>query len=156
LHRAGDERKVNGAVIPAIAGSGFVTFGAYFSILKYLQTYYLDERTYHSYVMSAFLFAFLSSLIIGAVKGVFSWEDLSGRQFFAGLTLGGVNYLAIYSLIKVLALKGWQSSQLFPIYSVGVVAASALLAVLFFRERLSRQKTLGLALGVAAVALLNR
>jgi uncharacterized membrane protein len=134
----------------------FVTFGVYFALLKYLQTYYLDESNYHSYVMSAFLFAFFSSLIIGALKGVFSAADLHVRQILAGIALGGVNYLAVYSLIKVLALKGWQSSQLFPIYSVGVVAVSALLAVLFFRERLSRQKTLGLAVGVAAVALLNR
>ena len=134
----------------------FVTFGIYFSVLKYLQTYYLDESSYHNYVMSAFLFAFLSSLIIVALKGVFSSDDLRSRQLVAGLALGGVNYLAVYSLIKALALPGWQSSQLFPIYSVGVVAVSALLAVLLFRERLSRQKTLGLALGAAAVALLNR
>ena len=134
----------------------FATFGGYFSILKYLQVYYLDESTYHSYVLSGFLFAFLSSLIIGALKGVFSPADFRGRQIVAGVSLGGANYLAVYSLIKVLALKGWQSSQLFPIYSVGVVAVSALLAVLFFRQRLSRRKTLGLALGAAAVALLNR
>lgn len=134
----------------------FTTFGGYFSILKYLQTYYLEESTYHSYVMSGFFFAFLSSLIIGALRGVFARADFGGRQILAGISLGGVNYLAVYSLIKVLAVEGWQSSQLFPIYSVGVVAVSALLAVLFFREHLSRRKTLGLAVGVAAVALLNR
>lgn len=134
----------------------FATFGGYFSILKYLQTYYLAESAYHSYVMSGFVFAFLSSMIIAALKGAFPPADFRGRQILAGVSLGGVNYLAVYSLIKVLALKGWQSSQLFPIYSVGVVAVSALLAVLLFRERLSSRKMLGLAVGVVAVALLNR
>lgn len=134
----------------------FVTFGGYFSLLKYLQTYYLDETSYHSYVMTGFFFAFLSSSIIGAFKGVFSTAEFHGRQILAGIALGLVNYLAVYSLLKVLALADWQSSQLFPIYSVGVVAVSALLAVLFFHERLSRQKTLGLVVGLAAVALLNR
>jgi uncharacterized membrane protein len=67
-----------------------------------------------------------------------------------------INYVAVYALLKVLALKGWESSQLFPIYSVGVVAVSALLAMLFFRERLSRQKTIGLVVGLAAVVLLNQ
>ncbi|HME61510.1 MAG TPA: EamA/RhaT family transporter, partial [Candidatus Binatia bacterium] len=62
----------------------------------------------------------------------------------------------VYALLEVLALKGWESSQLFPIYSVGVVAVGAILAMLFFRERLSRQKAIGLAVGMAAVALLNR
>jgi len=33
---------------------------------------------------------------------------------------------------------------------------SALLAALCFRERLSKQKALGLAVGLVAVALLNR
>ena len=67
-----------------------------------------------------------------------------------------INYVAIFALLKVLALEGWESSQLFPIYSVGVVAVSAMLALLLFRERLSKRKTLGLAVGVVAVALLNQ
>jgi drug/metabolite transporter (DMT)-like permease len=134
----------------------FVTFGCYFSILKYLQTYYLDAESYHYYVMSGFVFAFVSSIVIGLGKGVFSAGDFRVPHIVAGIFLGVVNYVAIFSLLKVLALKGWESSQIFPIYSVGVVAVSALLAVLFFKERLSRQKTLGLAVGLAAVFLLNR
>jgi uncharacterized membrane protein len=62
----------------------------------------------------------------------------------------------VYALLEVLALRGWESSQLFPIYSVGVVAVSAILAMLIFRERLSKQRTIGLAVGLVAVTLLNR
>ena len=54
------------------------------------------------------------------------------------------------------ALEGLESSQIFPIYSVGVVAVSSLLASLIFNEKLSRQKMLGLVVGMTAVALLNR
>jgi len=133
----------------------FATFGVYFTILKYLQTYYLDDSSYHSYVMSAFVFAFLSSMAIGAGKNVFSSADFRLKHISAGIFLGVVNYVAVYALLQVLALKGWQSSQLFPIYSVGVVAVSAVLAMLLFRERLSKQKTIGLAVGSVAVALLN-
>ena len=50
----------------------FITFGCYFSILKYLQTYYLDGTSYHAYVMSGFIFAFVSSIIIGLSRRVFS------------------------------------------------------------------------------------
>jgi len=67
-----------------------------------------------------------------------------------------INYGAIYFLVKVLSLEGWQSSQLFPIYSVGVVIVSSLLAMILFKERLSRLKTFGLVVGLMAVALLNR
>lgn len=134
----------------------FITFGCYFTILKYLQTYYLDQSTYHGYVMSGFCFAFATAAIIGAAKRVLSIKDFRALHVIAGIGLGMVNYIAVYALLRVLALIGWQSSQLYPIYSVGVVAVSAVLAILFFKERLSRQKTLGLAVGVLAVALLNR
>ena len=40
--------------------------------------------------------------------------------------------------------------------SVGVVAVSAILAMLIFREQLSKQRTIGLAVGLIAVALLNQ
>jgi drug/metabolite transporter (DMT)-like permease len=106
--------------------------------------------------MSGFIFAFLSSIVIGLAKGVFTYVDFRLRHALAGIILGLINYIAIYALLKVLSLEGWESSQLFPIYSVGVVAVSSLLATLFFRERLSRQKTIGLAVGLVAVALLNQ
>jgi multidrug transporter EmrE-like cation transporter len=73
----------------------------------------------------------------------------------AGLVLGVVNYVAVYALVKALALEGWQSSQLYPMYSVGVVAVSTGLAMLFFNERLSNSRKVGLAVGLVAVALLN-
>jgi drug/metabolite transporter (DMT)-like permease len=140
-------------ILPALV---FVTFGCYFSILKYLQTYYLDNSSYHYYVMSGFVFALASSVIIGIGKRLFSPADFHLKHIGAGIFLGFINYVAVYALLKVLALHGWESSRLFPIYSVGVVAVSALLAVLFFNERLSKQKTVGLVVGMAAVVLLNQ
>jgi drug/metabolite transporter (DMT)-like permease len=134
----------------------FATFGCYFTILKYLQTHYLDAFTYHAYVMSAFAFAFVASLAIGFGGGVLSMTDFCVRHLAAGVGLGAINYVAMYSLLRMLALSGWQSSQLYPIYSVGVVAVSTLLAFVCFSERLSRQKILGLLVGLLAVALLNR
>ncbi len=134
----------------------FATFGCYFTILKYLQSYYLNPSNYHAYVMSGFVFAFISSVVIGVGKRVFSTADFQIGNLLAGIGLGCINYLAVYALLRVLALQGWESSQLYPIYSVGVVAVSTVLAFLCFREKLSAQKTIGLAVGLVAVALLNR
>lgn len=133
----------------------FLTFGCYFTIIKYAQVHYLDETTYHPYVMSGFLFAFLTSLAICA-KRTLTKSEFRVHHLLGGILLGVVNYIAVYALVKMLALHGWQSSQLYPVYSVGVVGVSTLLAMIFFRERLSRQKTLGLAVGLIAVAMLNR
>jgi drug/metabolite transporter (DMT)-like permease len=134
----------------------FATFGCYFTILKYLQSHYLDQTTYHAYVMLGFVFAFVSSVAIGFGKRVITAADFRAVHVGAGLALGLINYFTVYALLRVLAMQGWESSQVYPIYSVGVVAVSTLLAFICFRERLSRQKMLGLAVGLAAVALLNR
>ena len=69
--------------------------------------------------------------------------------------MGLINYGAIYFLVKVLSLEGWQSSQLFPIYSVGVVSLSSLLAMILFKERLSRLKTFGLVVGTGGGRLVE-
>ena len=63
--------------------------------------------------------------------------------------------MAVYALVRALALEGWQSSQLYPMYSVGVVAVSTGLAMLLFKERLSNIRKVGLIVGLVAVALLN-
>jgi drug/metabolite transporter (DMT)-like permease len=134
----------------------FLTFGCYFSILKYLQARYLGAESFHAYVMAGFVFAFASSIVIGVAKGLLSSAGFRMKHILAGIVLGGINYVAVYALLQVLALPGWESSQLFPIYSVGVVAVSAILAAWCFGERLSRQRMTGLAIGLVAVALLNR
>lgn len=134
----------------------FVMFGCYFTIIKYAQAYYLDDSSYHLYVMSGFLFAFPASLVIGFIRSLLSAADFRARHLTGGLLLGVINYAAVYALIKFLAVEGWESSTVFPIYSVGVVALSTLLAMLFFREHLSRRKMVGLLIGLVAVAMLNQ
>jgi drug/metabolite transporter (DMT)-like permease len=145
-------RSMSATMLPLLV---FFTFGCYFTIIKYAQAHYLDESSYHQYVMSGFLFAFLTSSAI-CLKGVLARGDFRVHHFLGGIVLGLINYIAVYALVKMLALQGWQTSQLYPIYSVGVVGVSTILAMIFFREHLSRQKTVGLVVGLIAVAVLNR
>ena len=133
----------------------FFMFGCHFTLLKFTQARYLDSSSYHVYVTTSFFLAFVTSVVIGIWKIRTGVEVRSG-DLIAGGVLGLINYGAIYFLVKVLSLEGWQTSQLFPIYSVGVVSVSSLLAMILFKERLSRLKTFGLVVGLMAVALLNR
>jgi drug/metabolite transporter (DMT)-like permease len=133
----------------------FLTFGCYFIVIKHAQVYYLADESFHDYVMSGFLFAFLTSLMICLARGLLVLKQLRLAYVLAGFLLGAVNYLAVYALVKALALEGWQSSQLYPIYSIGVVAVSTGLAMMLFGEELSNVRRVGLAVGVLAVALLN-
>ena len=133
----------------------FFMFGCHFTLLKFTQARYLDNSSYHVYVTTSFFFAFLTSVAIGLAR-IRTGVGFQSGDLIAGGVLGLINYGAIYFLVKVLSLEGWQSSQLFPIYSVGVVSVSSLLAMILFKERLSRLKTFGLVVGLMAVALLNR
>jgi drug/metabolite transporter (DMT)-like permease len=151
--RSHSDRSLSIKLLPLLV---FLTFGCYFTIIKYAQAHHLNESTYHPYVRAGFLFAFLTSVIIGATRKLLAVRHFRIRHALAGVLLGVVNYVAVYALIKMLALEGWQSSQLYPIYSVGVVGVSTLLAMTLFREQLSRQRTIGLAVGLIAVALLNQ
>jgi multidrug transporter EmrE-like cation transporter len=105
--------------------------------------------------MSGFFFAFLTSLSI-CLKGALTRAAFGANHLGGGILLGTVNYIAVYALLKMLALHGWQSSQLYPVYSVGVVGVSTVLALIFFGEHLSRQRTLGLVVGLIAVVILNQ
>jgi drug/metabolite transporter (DMT)-like permease len=134
----------------------FLTFGCYFIVIKYAQVHYLSEASFHDYVMAGFLFGFLTALAICSVRRLLVLNQFRLLHVVAGLILGVVNYVAVYALVKALALEGWQSSQLYPMYSVGVVAVSTGLAMLLFNERLSNIRKVGLAVGLVAVALLNR
>jgi drug/metabolite transporter (DMT)-like permease len=134
----------------------FFMFGCHFTLLKFAQARYLDPSSYHLYVTISFLFALITSLAVGLVKIFTTKVGMRIRDLIAGAILGLINYGAIYYLVKVLSLEGWQSSQLFPIYSVGVVSVSSLLAMILFKERLSGLKKLGLFVGLLAVGLLNQ
>lgn len=134
----------------------FLTFGCYFIVIKYAQSHYLSEASFHDYVMAGFLFGFLTALAICSARRLLIFKQFRLVHVVAGLILGVVNYVAVYTLIKALALEGWESSQLYPMYSVGVVAVSTGLAMLLFNEKLSNIRKVGLVVGVIAVALLNR
>ncbi|MFP4429129.1 MAG: hypothetical protein ACLFPB_07390 [Desulfovermiculus sp.] len=136
--------------IPALT---FFGFGLHFCVLKIAQHFYLSASEHHTYVMSAFFFAFLTSIVIlwHLRQGLFD----SVRSVLAGLALGCLNYTALFTLTRVLSFQAWESSVVFPTYSVGVVVISSLAAYLIFGEFFSRRRLSGIGIGLAAVVLLN-
>lgn len=137
---------------PAIV---FLAFGFHFTLLKYAQRSHLQYHEHHEYVMLAFAFAFLTSVGVllarrGGGAGGSRWRHLAG-----GALLGVCNYTALFCLTRVLSLAAWESSVVFPVYSVGVVVVSAVLAALLFAEPLPPRRLWGIGAGLAAVVLLS-
>ncbi len=136
--------------IPALT---FFGFGLHFCVLKLAQHFYLSPAEHHTYVMSAFFFAMLTSLLILWLRREGLHDSL--RSILAGLILGCLNYTALFTLTRVLSFQSWESSVVFPTYSVGIVVVSSLAAYIIFRELFTSRRLSGLGIGLAAVVLLN-
>lgn len=77
------------------------------------------------------------------------------KSILAGIVLGIPNYFSIFFIIKALDSNVLNSAQLFPVLNISNVVLSALIAFLFFKEKLSMQNKLGLALAIIAIFLIT-
>jgi len=133
----------------------FIAYGLYAALLKFVQEKFLNGFSYQSYVLLSFLAAFLISAALLAWRLLKKKEACHWRDMLAGLVLGCSNYGAVYFLIRALGVPGWQSSQIFPTVSIGIVSLSTLGAWAFFHEKLSRRLIWALAIGIGSIVLVN-
>lgn len=133
----------------------FFSFGMNLILAKYVQVHHLDRMTYHGYLMVAFGFAFLSGLGVLIYKLARRETPCRRKDWVAGILLGINNYGSLYFMIRTIAQPGWESSVVFPTISASVVMLSFLGAFVIFGERASRRKLTALAIGVAAIILIN-
>lgn len=91
-------------------------------------------------------------LILRMIQGK---EKLGFKSLLAAFPLGIPNFLSFYFLLK--ALDAFQNNGAFvlPIYNISVILISALIALIFFQEKLSNLNKIGLALAVIAIGLIS-
>lgn len=77
------------------------------------------------------------------------------RSLPLGITLGLVNYASIYFLLKALRVDGLESSTLFTVNNVSIVAISTLVGLLMFREQISIKNCLGIGLALISIVLVT-
>ncbi len=76
------------------------------------------------------------------------------KEWIYGTILGVVNYGSIFFLVRTID-SGWMlKTSIICLNNLGVVMLSTIIAVAFFKERLSKVNLLGLALSVVALLLL--
>ena len=91
-------------------------------------------------------------LIIRVLRGK---EKMQLKSLWAAFPLGIPNFLSFYFLLK--ALDAFQNNGAFvlPIYNISVILGSAIIALIFFHEKLSNLNKVGLALAVLAIGLIS-
>jgi uncharacterized membrane protein len=130
-------------------GSGFLD--TYF---KYAEKNYIQESDANLFCSLAFLVAgsvgllyLLFTILAGKVK-------FETKSIWWGILLGIPNYASLYFLFKALRIEGVESSVVFPLNNMGIVAASALSAFFIFREKLSLLNWTGIALAIISIAMI--
>ncbi len=133
----------------------FFLSGAIEILLNYAQVHYIEPQEINHFLIIVFALAGLIGSLylltqLGKNKNILNLKNL-----IAGLVLGAPNYFSMYFIVLALERSGLESSVVFPLINIGIVALAAICSFIFFREKLSRLNLLGLALALAAIALIG-
>lgn len=132
----------------------FLGSGLLDTMIKYVEQRFLDRANNNSYLITAFLVAgFSGSIALGAFL-LKNRQRLSWKAVVAGVAIGVPNYFSIWCLVMVLKEYGDNSSAIIPINNMGIVLFSAVVATIFFKEKLSVLNWTGIALAIGAIALI--
>lgn len=104
------------------------------------------------------LLALMGSMTAGWVvalillwRGKLHWDT---RSVLAAIPLGLPNFFSFYFMLKALDAYQNHGGIVLPIYNIGTIALTALVAWVFFKEKLSPRQGWGLGLGAVAIYLL--
>ncbi len=119
--------------------------------LQYIELRVAPQGNDPSFLISLFFFAGM----IGALYWLY--HLLQGRMkptkkdFIGGLVLGLPNFASLYFLMLALGQPGWEGSVVYPIVNVAIIALSAIMAFLIFKEKLSTLNKWGVMVAVFAI-----
>ncbi|HPE42677.1 MAG TPA: hypothetical protein PKV88_01240, partial [Bacteroidales bacterium] len=99
---------------------------------------------------------FFVALLIGSSVLLFNLtkthQALKFRNILAGSILGLINFGSTFFLFKSMAC--YDNSVLFPVRNAGVVALTALIALIFFSEKLSKTNWAGIGIAIIAIIMI--
>lgn len=108
-------------------------------------------------LFSALIFGF--AFIIGVCILIYNYfkekQKFQLKTIPFGILLGLINYASIYFLLKALRIDGLESSRLFTINNVAIVAFSTLIGLVIFKEKIYTKNWIGICLAIISIALVT-
>ncbi len=134
----------------------FLMSGLTNTIINYMNVRYITEpgRTV-PVTLTMVLGAIVAGAVLLGVRLAQGKERVESRNVLAAFTLGVPNFLSFYTLVMALTAFGGNGAFVYPLYNIGVILVAALMAALFFGEKLSGINRLGLGLAVLAIGLIS-
>lgn len=128
------------------------------TLMKYIREVHfnISESTLNSeilFVGSLFAISFISSLVLFGTPIIIKKSKIEFKNIIAGSILGLFNFFSAFTMFK--AMGHFPSAVFFPIFNVSIVSLSALLGIVFFKERLSKINYIGLAFALSAILMLT-
>ncbi len=99
--------------------------------------------------------AILAGMVVLVIRIIRGQEKIELKNILASITLGVPNFLSFYFLILALTAYGNSGAFVYPLYNIGVILVSALVAFVFFKEKLTTLNKIGLLLAVVAIGLIS-
>ena len=104
-------------------------------------------------LFSAIIFG--SAFIIGFLFVIFKNEQYNIKAIPLGIILGAINYASVYFLLKALRIDSLESSDIFTLNNVAIVALSSLVGLLIFKEQISKRNWIGISLAIISIILVT-
>lgn len=148
----GDDHKPQNLLWPALIfiGGGFLD-----TLTNYVQLNYLNTPDVQAtYTIFVFATAATAGALLIFVLLLLKKITLQWRNLIAGICVGVPNYFSIYFFIRALNSNFLESSASIPVLNIGILAASALTAILFFREHVNVLRIIGMATSIIAILLI--
>lgn len=143
--------------------SVFIMFGLSNSMIKVVQHKIsatrigVPEHEVNSEISLVTAMIFLTAMLLSSYS--FFLKDKSGnrselklKNVLGGVALGTVNYFCTYLLM--LSMKSIDSSILFPLHNIGIVAIGTLVGVMAFHEKMRLHQVIGIIIAAGAIAWL--
>jgi drug/metabolite transporter (DMT)-like permease len=132
----------------------FFGSGALDSIFKYCETNYVGAEEVSIFSASLFGVAAIVGVTSMIFRKLFQGKRLETKSIIAGVALGVPNYFSVHYLILSLQIPGLESTMIFPINNVGIVVVSTILAIILFKEHLSKLNWTGILLALLSIVLI--
>ncbi len=151
-HNDGSTKTKNIWILPAIV---FIGSGIIDTTLNLIQKRFIPAVSEAYVITTVFSIAFVLGALFLTYLVVFKNEKVAFKNVYWGMFLGIPNYFSMLFLVKTLSYFPTASATIFPINNIGIVAASTLVSVLFFKEKLNTKNIIGLTLSLIAIALIS-
>jgi len=148
----GDDHKTQSLLWPVLIfiGGGFLDTATNYIQLHFLST--TDAQA--AYTIFVFAIAATTGAVVVIVLLLLKKITLHWRNLVAGICVGVPNYFSIYYFIRLLNTNFLESSASIPVINIGILAASAITAIILFKEHVNALRIIGMVTSIVAILLI--